>query len=90
MKNLSFLNFPLIAMLVISGCLEYYFTLRFFRILSDWVPAAVGLWSVPTVIVSFVLAVISIAEIGLLLLITLNRGIREAVWQRNRVPKSSV
>ncbi|MDO8482218.1 MAG: hypothetical protein Q7S86_00150 [bacterium] len=82
MKNVPFPNLPLLAILTISGCLEYYFTLRFFGILSGWIPA-VGIGFLFIGILSFVLAVVSITEVGMLLLLLLNSEIREAVWEIN-------
>ena len=80
MKNEYFLNFPLLVALVISGCLEYVFTVRFFRILTEWIPTAnIGYLFVG--ILSFALAVVSIAEIGLLLSL-LSRDVREAFAHR--------
>ncbi|KKU66625.1 MAG: hypothetical protein UX89_C0020G0002 [Parcubacteria group bacterium GW2011_GWA2_47_16] len=80
MKNTLFINVPLLAILIISGCLEYFFTVRFFRILTDWIPTA-GIGFLFVGILSFTLAVVSIAEIGLLLSL-LSIDVREAFAHR--------
>lgn len=80
-KNLYAPNLPLLAIIVVLGFLEYYFTVGFFSILSEWMPTA-GIWFPLVLVLSLALTVISFVEIGLLLLLTLSREIRVAVWER--------